>query len=180
MENIRELIKIARRKLEIDKNKNENERWSEGSETYFEEMQKEIQEAQEENKEKNHIKLEDELGDILWDYANLLVNLEHEQKINLNNVFQRAVKKYEERIKGIENNVPWSEIKKKQKEEIKKEINDDISNVQIRENQKKRTLFLATNRTTNKTKNSRDKKRKLRKNIRNTKRRTCNCDDIVL
>ena len=122
MDEIKELIKIARRKLEIDKSKAITERWSKGSETYFEEIQKEIQEARMENKENNYVKLEDELGDVMWDYVNLLVNLEYEQKINLNNVFKRAITKYEERITGIENGLPWNEIKKKQKEQIEKEI----------------------------------------------------------
>ena len=133
MEELKKLIKISKRKLEIDKSKDTNERWSKGSEIYFEELRKEIQEAQEENKENNHVKLEDELGDVLWDYINLLVNLEEEKKIMSDNVFQRATKKYEERITAIENNVLWNEIKKKQKEQIKKEIKDNISKVNKRE-----------------------------------------------
>ena len=132
MKETKKIIEIAKRKLEIDKKNN----WSKGSETYFDEIRKEIKETEDENKENNHVKLEDELGDIFWDYANILVNLEEEGKIKLERVFERAQKKYEERISGIENNTPWNEIKKKQKEDIQKEI-DNISQVRIREDQKK-------------------------------------------
>ena len=118
MNETNKIIEIARRKLEIDKKRE----WSSGSKTYFEELRKEIQEAEEENKQNNNVKLEDELGDIFWDYANLLVNLEEEGKINLQRVFERAHKKYDERVSGIENNKSWDEIKKKQKYEIQKEI----------------------------------------------------------
>lgn len=118
MRETKKIIEIARRKLEIDKKRN----WSAGSKTYFDELRKEIQEAEEENKQNNNVKLEDELGDIFWDYANLLVNLEEEGKINLERVFERSQKKYDERVSGIENNKSWDEIKKKQKYEIQKEI----------------------------------------------------------
>ena len=133
MNEIKKIIELAQRKLAIDK-KND---WSKGSETYFDELKKEIKETEDENKQNNHVKLEDELGDILWDYLNLLVNLENENKINLNRVFERSEKKYEERISGIENKKPWNDIKIKQKEDIKKEIQDNISKVHKREEQKK-------------------------------------------
>jgi len=129
----KKIMELAKRKLDLDKKRD----WSKGSKTYFDEIKKEIQEAEEENKKNNHAKLEDELGDIFWDYSNMLVNLEDEGKIRIKNVFLRAKRKYKERIIGIENNVPCVEIKKRQKESMQQEIKDNISTVQKREEQKK-------------------------------------------
>lgn len=118
MIDVEKILGIAKRKLLLDKKDN----WSRGSETFFDEIGKEIIEAREENRLGNHVKLEDELGDIFWDYVNILVNLEDEGKINLERVFLRAKRKYDERVSGLENNMSWAEIKKKQKEDIQKEI----------------------------------------------------------
>jgi NTP pyrophosphatase (non-canonical NTP hydrolase) len=49
-----------------------------GSQTYFEEIHKEINEAEAENKINNKIYLEYELGDIFWDYMCLLQSLKAE------------------------------------------------------------------------------------------------------
>ncbi|MFP4567616.1 MAG: MazG nucleotide pyrophosphohydrolase domain-containing protein [Candidatus Woesearchaeota archaeon] len=133
MNEIKKIIELAKRKLLIDKKSD----WSKGSTTYFNELKKEIQETEDENKTNNHVKLEDELGDILWDYLNVLVNLENEEKIKIERVFERSEKKYTERINGIENKTLWAEIKKKQKQEIQKEIQDNISTVHKRSDQEK-------------------------------------------
>lgn len=122
MENIKQLIQTAKIKLELDKKDTDN--WSNGSQTYFEEIQNEIQETIEEYKNNNQIYLEDELGDILWDYINLLINLENENKIHsIEKIFQRANTKYSERINAIQNNISWSEIKIHQKEKQEQEQN---------------------------------------------------------
>ena len=116
-EKIKQILMLAKRKAEIDKTRN----WSRGSETFFEEIKKEIEEAEIEAKNQKQIFLEDELGDIFWDYMNLLVNLENEKKINFEKVFERSTKKYAQRINAIEDNISWDKIKKIQKEELKKE-----------------------------------------------------------
>jgi NTP pyrophosphatase (non-canonical NTP hydrolase) len=70
-----------------------------GSQTYFEEIRKEIDEAEAENKENNTIYLEDELGDIFWDYMMLLNALASEGKItNIEKVFERCYQKFSGRI----------------------------------------------------------------------------------
>jgi len=113
--NFKELLELAGKKKNLDK----DDTWSEGAITYFKEIQNEIQESLVEYKAGKQVYLEDELGDILWDYLNLLTNLESENKINLEKVFIRANKKYQERISGLNYNSTWSEVKKKQKEELR-------------------------------------------------------------
>lgn len=72
------------------------------SEEYFHGLQNEVEEVQQELKEKNQVYLEDELGDILWDYLNLLIALESEGKItDLKKVFLRAEIKYEARVEAF-------------------------------------------------------------------------------
>jgi len=113
-ENLLKIIEIAKLKLEIDKKEN----WSKGSSTYLEEIKKELIEVEDELKLGKQIYIEDELGDVLWDYLNLLINLESENKIKVENVFERSRKKYFERINGINNGISWNEIKTKQKLEL--------------------------------------------------------------
>ena len=116
---LNKLIKLSQKKLEIDKQNT----WSDGSQTYVEAIKNEIKEAEDEIDNGNKILLEDELADILWDYLNILQNLEDENKIDVNSVFERAEQKYSERIEAIENDVSWSEIKAKQKEELQNKQN---------------------------------------------------------
>lgn len=117
MDEIKELIRLAKDKVNIDSSNS----WSTGSKTYLEEIRKELIEVETEIKANKKVYLEDELGDVLWDYINLLANLEKEGKIKLGNVFKRSKKKYLERINGIKSNISWDEIKKKQKKELKEE-----------------------------------------------------------
>ena len=49
-----------------------------GSEYYFQALLDEVAEVRDEMKEANSVFLEDELGDILRNYYNLLVTLQHE------------------------------------------------------------------------------------------------------
>jgi len=98
--------------------------WYKGSENYWAEIQNEIEEAKNEL-DTNHILLEDELWDVLWDYLCLLNSLEKEWKItSLEKVFERAYKKYSWRIniETWENNWDWKKVKELQKQELKKEI----------------------------------------------------------
>ena len=114
------IVNIARRKNLFD----QTNPWSNGSSTYIEEIQKEIQEVAEEIPLDRKPYLEDELGDVLWDYLNLVLALEKEKGIKLEDVLERATLKYEERISGIENGIPWKETKEKQKIALKKEYHE--------------------------------------------------------
>ena len=114
---IKNIFDIAESKYHIDAQRN----WSKGSTTYFEELQKEIQEVKEALDTQKMVYLEDELGDIFWDYTNLLLNLQKEGKIDAKRVFARCEKKYRERITAISQNISWNDIKQKQKQELQKE-----------------------------------------------------------
>lgn len=93
-----------------------------GSETYINGILDEIEEVQEELKEDNYIYLEDELGDIFWDYVCFLESLEQEWKINKARVFERCYAKFSGRLNlDGSNNGDWNSVKKIQKEELKKE-----------------------------------------------------------
>jgi NTP pyrophosphatase (non-canonical NTP hydrolase) len=70
-----------------------------GAPTYFDQIRKEIDEAEAENRDKNQVYLEDELGDVFWDYLMLLNALASEGKISsIEKVFERCHKKFTERI----------------------------------------------------------------------------------
>jgi NTP pyrophosphatase (non-canonical NTP hydrolase) len=99
-----------------------NDRYK-GSQTYFQEIRKEIDEAQAENREHNTVYLEDELGDVFWDYMMLLNALASEGKItNVEKVFERCWKKFSGRIsESGENRSDWNEVKAQQKAELKVE-----------------------------------------------------------
>jgi len=114
VENIAKLFDIAKKKNQFD----QNHSWSQGSSTYLAEMKKELAEVEEEIPLDRICYLEDELGDVLWDYLNMLLCLEKEKNISAHNVFKRAHQKYEERIAGIESGVKWAKIKAGQKERL--------------------------------------------------------------
>lgn len=105
------LLGIAKRKANFD----EDNTWSNGSETYLAEIINEVAEVIEEIPKSRQCYLEDELGDVLWDYLNVLTALEKEAGIDTKAVLMRACRKYEERISGIESGKKWSAIKKQQK-----------------------------------------------------------------
>lgn len=96
--------------------------WYEGSTTYFAWIQDEIHEVEKELRAENHVFLEDELWDVFWDYICLLHSLEHEGKIEKNRIFERIYKKFSERVgeDGRGGN-DWEEVKKRQKEELRRE-----------------------------------------------------------
>lgn len=72
--------------------------------------------------------LEDELGDVFWDYICLLESLELRGKIDMMNVFERCYAKYSERLNpdGSDNG-DWAEVKLKQKERLRNEQESYIS-----------------------------------------------------
>lgn len=122
---IETLLNIAKRKNEYDI----NNPWSNGSKTYLDEIKKEINEVIEELNNNRNCYLEEELGDVLWDYLSIIINLEKERNISLSSIITRACKKYDERISGIENGIEWDQIKKEQKmrlAEEQKKIDENI------------------------------------------------------
>ncbi|MEW6991139.1 MazG nucleotide pyrophosphohydrolase domain-containing protein [Colwelliaceae bacterium 6441] len=105
------LLGIAQRKAKFD----ESNTWSSGSDTYLSEIKNEVDEVIEETPKSRKCYLEDELGDVLWDYLNILTSVEKEVSIDAEAVLKRACKKYEERISGIAIGKKWSDIKELQK-----------------------------------------------------------------
>ncbi|MGL1958980.1 MAG: hypothetical protein OCD00_16885 [Colwellia sp.] len=111
------LLAIARRKKVIDQESD----WSNGANTYLTGIKSEIEEVIDEIPKNRSCYLEEELGDILWDYLNILINLERESGINVGSVLKRTCNKYEERISGVENGESWQCIKVKQKVALENE-----------------------------------------------------------
>jgi NTP pyrophosphatase (non-canonical NTP hydrolase) len=96
--------------------------WYRGSETYIDGIWDEIYEVHKEIRENNHVFLEDELGDVFWNFSCLLASLEKEGKIDASRVFARAYKKYSERVwVDGKRTDSWDIIKKQQLEELQKE-----------------------------------------------------------
>ena len=116
--------KIIQRIFEVVEKKNLldcDKTWSKGSITYFEELKKELEEVKEELNSNKAAYLETELADVFWDYLNLLSNLEKEEKIVSDRVFERCLEKYTERISGIEEGKKWADIKENQKKKLEQE-----------------------------------------------------------
>lgn len=111
------LFDIARRKAKYD---NTNT-WYKGSGTYFDALYQELEEVGEEITQTRLCYLEDELGDVLWNYLNLLMALEKEQGIDPTSVLSRAVNKYQQRVATIENNGSWADVKAEQKRKLQQE-----------------------------------------------------------
>lgn len=107
MEAFETLLSIAQRKARFDKTSN----WSNGAETYINEIKNEVDEVLEELPKGRICYLEDELGDVLWDYVNTLIALEEEKGVSVESVLKRACRKYEQRVSGIESGKQWHEIK---------------------------------------------------------------------
>ncbi|MDD5769799.1 MAG: MazG nucleotide pyrophosphohydrolase domain-containing protein [Candidatus Gracilibacteria bacterium] len=102
-----------------------NRNFYNGPITYFDGIISELNEAKDEFKQDNSVYLEDELGDVFWDYMCLLHSLEQKNMINPQKVFERCYKKFSERIgtDGTGNGNDWQEIKQKQKQELLQEHN---------------------------------------------------------
>ncbi len=97
-----------------------------GSDTFVEGIEDEIREMKAELKSWDRVFLEDELGDIFWDYICLLENLELEGKISKAKVFERCWTKFSERLNPDgSNNGDWYAVKKMQKERLQKESNSN-------------------------------------------------------
>lgn len=117
MEDFEKLLTIAKRKSTFD----QNNPWYKGPETYLSGISKEVEEVKQEIPKRRKPYLEDELGDILWDYLNSVLALEKEAGISMDSVLKRACIKYEERIHAIETGGSWSDVKVAQKKRLKSE-----------------------------------------------------------
>lgn len=89
---------------------------------YIQWLLDEVQEVHHEIKEDNTVYLEDELGDILWDYLNVLYYLEQEGKItSRKKVFERSQQKFGERVSDQLQGIFRKDTKARQKEALAKE-----------------------------------------------------------
>jgi len=124
MKNIKKLIELVAHKKQLDHTREEqnftNNEW------LLNAIIAEVQEVKEEIKPNNKAYLEDELSDILWGWLSLIENLKSEGLVGSHeDIFKRALKKYEERIlplKGTnEDYAIWKDVKRIQKEMLVKE-----------------------------------------------------------
>ena len=95
--------------------------WFQGSSTYLDALVEEVTEVKEEIALGRQAFLEDELGDLLWNFVCLIEHLEVDKKIDKDRVFQRSVKKYSERVAERAPNETWDDVKARQKLELQKE-----------------------------------------------------------
>ncbi|MBE3766181.1 nucleotide pyrophosphohydrolase [Vibrio parahaemolyticus] len=98
--------------------------WFKGSSTYLDALVEEVAEVKEELKSGRQCFLEDELGDLLWDFVCLIEHLELEGKVDKERVFQRSVNKYSERVTERSPSETWDDVKLRQKLELKKECDN--------------------------------------------------------
>lgn len=99
MNHLEYILALSKKRINYFHDNENVKNWYRGSETYFEGILTETQEAKQENVEKNHIYLEDELGDIFWNFCCLLQSLKRENKISdASEVFRRCAEKFSERI----------------------------------------------------------------------------------
>ncbi|EJZ8377883.1 nucleotide pyrophosphohydrolase [Vibrio parahaemolyticus] len=117
MKKFDELYAIATRKSQYD----QTNTWFKGVETYLEAIGKEVDEVREEIREDRLCHLEYELGDVLWNYLNVLKALEREKGIDPEKVLERACTKYEQRVSAIESGRSWDEVKQQQKQALNAE-----------------------------------------------------------
>ncbi|KZN62110.1 hypothetical protein N473_21430 [Pseudoalteromonas luteoviolacea CPMOR-1] len=117
MRDLKSLLDIAKRKYVYDQTNS----WYSGSETYLSALKDELAEVLEEIPKQRICHLEDELGDILWNYLNIILALEKESGIDMHSIFNRAVKKYEQRVSTIEQGGSWLGVKEKQKKMLEEE-----------------------------------------------------------
>jgi len=124
MEILKKLNNLSEKRIKYFLENGDSMTWYKWSKTYWEYLKNEIEEAQDELNT-NQVYLEDELGDVLWDYLCLLNSLKTEWKISsIEKVLERAYTKYSWRI-NIENgnyNWDWQEIKQEQKKKLEEEI----------------------------------------------------------
>ncbi|ESP92578.1 putative pyrophosphatase [Pseudoalteromonas luteoviolacea 2ta16] len=117
MQDFEKVLEVAKRKSVFDQTNS----WYSGSSTYLSSLKDEITEVTEEIPKNRTCYLEDELGDVLWNYLNILLSLEKESGIDVNSVLKRAYVKYEQRVSAIEAGGSWAEVKEAQKQILARE-----------------------------------------------------------
>ena len=94
----------------------------EWSQTFYEAILDEMHEVKAEMNTWKRVLLEDELGDVFWDYICFLESLEQEWKIIKEKVYERAWTKFSERLNPDgSSSWNWQSTKKIQKEKLLKE-----------------------------------------------------------
>lgn len=117
MENFGKLLEIVRRKAVYDR----NNPWYSGPESYLLGLKDEVDEVIEEIPRQRACYLEDELGDLLWNSLNAVFALEKECGVTLEAVLERACRKFEARLSGLEAGRSWQEIKLEQQQALARE-----------------------------------------------------------
>lgn len=94
----------------------------EWSQTFYDAILDEMREVKIEIDTWKRVLLEDELGDVFWDYICFLEALEREWKIIKEKVYERALEKYSERLNlDGSSRWTWQSIKNQQKQKLIKE-----------------------------------------------------------
>lgn len=119
MENrtLEKLLNLAHKRIEYFHTIRNVKNWYRWSQTYFDGILGEMDEVKAEYRNNNHIYLEDELGDVFWNYICFLESLQKEWKISsVEKVFERSYTKLSERIwtQGDWGD-SWEEVKSLQK-----------------------------------------------------------------
>ena len=115
---LNELEKIA----EVKSQRDLEGTWFNDCGTYLQAMIEEVAEVQTEIIANKQCFLEDELGDLLWNFVCILQHLELEHKIDKRKVYERAVKKYKERVTERNPEDSWDSVKKQQKLDLELEF----------------------------------------------------------
>lgn len=121
---IGDIIKLSKRNIE------ENPFSSQENlgEIYLNEITGEVDEVKNEYRKNNSIYLEDELGDVFWDYLMVLQGLERDGYIgSIESVFNQGLEKYSERMKILDikdndrekSSKLWADIKESQKKVLR-------------------------------------------------------------
>lgn len=81
----------------------------------------EVSEAKDEYNAKKTVYLEDELWDVIWSAFRVIELAHREWIVKKERIYDRVIKKYTERVYGLEDWKAWDDIKKWQKKELLEE-----------------------------------------------------------
>ncbi len=121
MENFSDILNIARENIRNNPSL-QGRPADEVALQYLGGLKDEVEEVRAEIKEQNSVHLEDELSDIVWDYACVLAQLEHAGYIeSAEAVIEHGLTKYSQRAPAFleTSEHMWDVIKTKQKVELK-------------------------------------------------------------
>ena len=118
-EKLNEILKIVEHKVTMDL---EGRSGSDATvESAFDWLIDEIEEAKEELVAKKKVYLEDELWDVVWTILRIIELLDRDESVDKSRIFDRVIKKYSERVYGLDEWKKWNDIKKVQKAELLEE-----------------------------------------------------------